>query len=188
MPRTVALIYGFGEGPWHGKQFTKRLTSADFTVVTDTAAADIVIAHSAGVFYVPELHRHQVVMLINPSYWPGKHTPIQMAQKIGLDIIYNGLRHPLYLLQKTAHNIFYICRDFPRTREIIRRSKNFELAKAVTHHKTIVVRNHADTWLTPNLQKLQTAFPTLRIHHVPGEHDDCWLHPDRYVDLLQSDI
>jgi len=188
MAHKIAFLYGFGEGTWHSKQFKKRLHSTEFDIIPDITTADIVIAHSAGSFYVPKLQGHQLLVLIGPTYWPGKNVIVQMIQKIAIDIRLNGFRHPLYLLQKTAWNMFYIVGSLRRSREIISLGKTFNLPSAIKHHRTIIIRNDADTWLTPDLEALQQRQPSLRIHHVPGDHDDCWLHPDIYIHLIQSDI
>lgn len=182
------MLYGFGEGPWHGKQFKKRLAGTDFEIVTDPNEADTVIAHSAGCFYTPQLREAQTIMLIGPTYWPGRNPNVQWLQKIWIDFRLNIFCHPLFLLRKTGWNIIYLVRDISRARQIIKLAKRFSITEVITHHKSIIVRNKHDTWLKPDLDELKKYNASLRIHHVAGEHDDCWLHPDIYVNLLQSDV
>ena len=65
-------------------------------------------------------------------------------------------------------------------------SFNFDLESDVMHPHTIVVRNSNDPWITPKLNKLARLNPHMRIVQLPGDHDDIWLNPKPYIDLLQS--
>jgi hypothetical protein len=187
MSKSVALIYGFAEGPLHGKKFTRALQTSGYEVVNNPAEADIVITHSAGCYYVPFLHNHQRILLINPTYWPGKSRRKRAIARIRFDLLHIlPTRQGPYFLHKTMWNLFYAVTDSARNRDIIHRSGRYLLQASLDHHRTAIVRNTADPWLTPDVEHLRKAHPKVQIFHVPGDHDDCWLHPERYISLLQS--
>jgi hypothetical protein len=183
--KTVAFIYGFTEGKWHGKRFRRVLREHGYTVEEDPAAADIVIAHSAGAFYVPLLNDAQRLVLINPPYWPERalHT---RARNMTLQLLRDVRpgNQPFYHTHKTAHNLTYLVRHARTNRAIIRRAYHFNLEDEIRHPNTILVRTDDDPWLTPELDGLKKFNRHLQIHRMPGGHDDCWLHPEAYLQFL----
>lgn len=188
MGKTVALMYGFTEGQWHGRLFRKELSRRGYKLVADPHQADIVIAHSGGCYYVPlDLHPDQLVVLIDPTYWPHKSLATR-ARTMTLRLI-RAIRpgnRPLYHLQKTTHNLGYLLRHGDKNQAMIRRAHKYNLEAEISHTRIILVRNHDDPWLTPDLKHLKKINPRLKLVELPGEHDDLWLHPDSYIDLIQS--
>ena len=111
---TICLLYGFGEGPWHGRQIQPALESAGFTVTTDVRAANIILAHSAGCFDVPQDVSAARVILVGPPFWPGKSPAIGFVQKGLREAVTSpGRRRVGFLLRKTAWNLRYILGDIP---------------------------------------------------------------------------
>jgi hypothetical protein len=187
--RIVSFIYGFTEGEWQGHRFRKALAVADYSITKDVRSADIIIAHSGGCYYVPlDLRDDQLVILINPTYWPGKPLA-RRAAAMSLQIV-KAIRcgnEPLFQLHKTFRNLGYLFWHSGKNYEIIRRAKKFELPVEAKHRNTIIIRNLHDPWLTPDLKNLKRLNPHLQILELSGEHDDCWVHPERYINLLQSE-
>lgn len=189
MPKTVHFLYGFGEGTWHSKKFRRVLIRHGFSVVDSLDQAGIVIVHSAGAFYVPKLRDDQWLMLINPPYWPGKSTSKRAREKVRYDLAHAILsKHLPYFLKKTFWNVAYGVGRLGHTRLIMRTAPTYHLRAELRHKRTILVRNNDDAWLTPDLDHLKKAIPRLKIHHLTGEHDDCWYNPQPYVNLLQSEL
>lgn len=186
--KTVAFIYGFTEGEWHGKRFRHLLREKGHEVVKDPLAADIIIAHSGGVFYVPKpLKNHQLLVIINPPYWPERPVT-ERARNMILHMmrsVYPG-NGPLFQLYKTTWNFRYLIHHTKTNREMIARISTYDLENEISHPNTILVRNAHDPWLTPQLDGLKDINPVLRIHHLSGGHDDCWLRPETYINLIES--
>jgi hypothetical protein len=185
---SVAILPGFSEGYWHTKRLRRALKRAGFSHSLSPSEADIVIAHSAGCYVVPPLRDEQLLVLINPTYWPGKSLGSRgstMTWQI-LQAVRPG-NQPFYQLHKTAHNILNLVRN-PRSHlALAAKASSFDLEQVVTHSKTIIIRNQSDPWLTPHLDHLTQINPGLSITTLPGGHDDCWQHPEPYVNLLQSE-
>jgi hypothetical protein len=186
--KSVALLYGFSEGPWHGKKFSGQLRKAGYTITQHPREADIVIAHSGGAYFVPDLdlRREQRLVCINPTYWPGrplwKRTLVMTGRFIGS--IRPGNR-PFYQLYKSLHNVSNLLLHFRTNCRIVARAKSFDLRTVITHPDTLLIRTYDDPWIQPNLEELVVLNPTLRIVEVVGEHDACWLNPTPYINLLQ---
>ena len=187
MAKTVAFIYGFTEGQWHGKRFRRLLRDHNYTITKEVTEADIVIAHSGGCFDVPKLKKQALLILINPPYWPERSLQVRshaMTKQL-IGAVRPG-NQPFYHTHKTARNLTYLVRHARTNRYMMSRAKTFNLASEAIHVNTILVRNSNDPWLTSSLDYLQSKNPNLRIVRMSGDHDDCWLHPERYINLLQS--
>jgi len=188
MAKTVAFIYGFTEGKWHGHRFRKALQDKAYEILYNPRIADVIIAHSAGCYHVPiDLRHDQQVLFINPTYWPGKPLLFRAFKMFGQLVIAVRLgNHPLYQLQKTAHNLWYLVWHADSNRDMVKRAKKFELPVEIKHRHTTLVRNQHDPWLTPDLDDLKKLNKNLRIVHMPGWHDHCWEFPEQYLHLIQS--
>jgi pimeloyl-ACP methyl ester carboxylesterase len=181
------IIFGFTEGSWHGKRMRRELHKRGVVITKRVSDADYVIAHSGGCFEVPPLKEHQILMLINPTYWPGKPLHVRGRQMTGqlIKAVRPG-NNPLFHLRKTAHNLTYLFTRAKRNKFIAKRAGTYDLETEIKHVNTILIRNQDDPWLTPELNYLQEINPHLRIVRMPGGHDDCWQHPARYMQILQE--
>ncbi|MDB5175209.1 MAG: hypothetical protein JWM81_67 [Candidatus Saccharibacteria bacterium] len=184
--KSVAILYGFTEGRRHGHRMRKALRKAGYRVVRHPDDADILIAHSAGCFFTKDYKKATFVMLINPPYWPGKTLRKRAVERFFVDLKH-GIRPTKiwFWAYKNCLNVYYGLSRFKRNWRLVIMALHFTLPKAVAHHKNVlVVRNHDDTWLSPELEAVKESQPAISIHHLSGEHDDCWRHPSRYIALL----
>lgn len=185
--KTATILVGFTEGQWHRNRLRTALEKRGYSYVDDTQKADIIFAHSGGCYDVPlDLRPEQLVILINPTYWPGRSI-------VGRGVVMTGqmLRsmlpgyHPLYHTWKTLHNVVYLFVHIGQNLSIVHHVKRYKLDEELRHKNTILVRNKNDPWLTPNFRDLQRTHKSLKVVELPGNHEDCWLHPDRYIDLIE---
>ncbi len=184
--QTVVIQYGIAAGQRQGVRLRKCLRQAGYEVIRDPAKADIILAHSAGCFELPLAPTTQKLLLINPSYWPGR-TPWQRGRKrIRSNLRYRKYNYPLaYWLQRNAWGWFYLLRDLKRSRWIFKHVYEYDLEQAIRNHRAILVRNDDDDWLTDDLDYLDEANPGLTIVRIPGDHDDLLFNPAPYVALLR---
>ncbi len=187
--QNVKIQYGIFSGERTGKRFRKALRKAGYRIVKDANQADIIIAHSAGCFWLPTAPTHQKLLLIDPPYWPGKPIRDRAAAfgKTHLQFLSYGYTIR-YWITRNLWGLYYAIRDFRRTSAIIKFAQIYDLDETIENHQVLLVRNEQDDFLTPYLQTLQSHHPTLRIVVVPGDHDDCMFNPQPYVDLLQSEL
>jgi hypothetical protein len=181
-PKTVAFIYGWSEGNWQSKKFRKLVAHRGYTTVKDPYKADIVIAHSSGCYLVPNnIHPKQIV-LIGIPYWPKKRAYSSVAHNItvGLKNHSRGTNF-FWWVNKLAHNFFYIFAHPAATYFALTKMKPKNLPE---HPKVILIRNMNDTFCHPNIQKLLPKTRSYKFAELPGDHEDCWLHPEPYIKLI----
>jgi hypothetical protein len=183
----IAVQFGIFTGKHTGKRLIKTLRSTGYNVVQDATKADIIIAHSAGCFWLPKAPTHQKLMLIDPPYWPGKTIGERAKSRSQSNMQFKsrGIITRDWLA-RNAWTFYYAFRHAKRTRQIFTLAKSFDLPVAITGHHVLLVRNNQDDWLTPDLDELQQANPNLIVKQLPGDHDDLLHNPEPYVDLLQS--
>jgi hypothetical protein len=68
----VFIAYGWPEGQWHGKQLRNDLIDCNYQITYSPEEADIIIAHSAGCYLLPNSLRAKLILLIGLPNWPNK--------------------------------------------------------------------------------------------------------------------
>jgi len=186
MSQKVKICYGVFSGERNGRRLRKALRSAGYAITKHTEEADIIIAHSAGCFWLPEAPSRQKLLLIDPVYWPGKTIKERIRHKARTNFRFRTYGYATrYWLAKNLWGVYYAVRDAARTTRIRQHAEQYDLEQIIRGHRALLVRNNDDAWLTPELGKLQKINPHLIIKHLPGEHDDWYFNPQPYVDLLQ---
>ncbi len=188
MTRKVTIQYGVFAGHHTGKKLRKALQAAGYHITDRTDDADIIIAHSAGCFWLPEPSAAQQVVLIDPPYWPGKSVRVRARSRYFRNLRFHSYGYPLrYWLIRNLWGAYYGVFDWKQTRRITRFAPSYNLAVIVRDYPNILlVRNEHDDWLAPDLSEVMRANPRLVVHRLPGDHDDINYHPERYVALLKA--
>lgn len=189
MNKTVFISPGVGEGPWHVQLLADCLLKHGFALTDQLTHADIVIAHSGGCYVVPKSERLAVtlakpkfVLWIDPPYWPGKPVLSSTVQVMWLEIITSIRNKTLkFCIVKTIWNIWYIIKEPLYGLRVIRARQRMSLLALFSSPNNVVVRNEDDAWCAPDIDKYINNSKLLRL---PGQHDDCWYHPDVYVQIL----
>lgn len=182
----VAIRYGVVCGPAHGKRFRAELQKAGYKYVKRLEEADIIVAHSAGCFWLPEAPTKQRLLMIDPPYWPGRSIGERAWRRLRTSVQFRKYGYSFfYWLEHYLWYFFYSVKDAPRTWRIIKTAPKYDLALKVKNQRAILVRNDDDDWLSPDLDSLRIINPHLIIKKLPGEHEDCWHNPKPYVKLLQ---
>ncbi len=168
-----------------GRQLVKALKQAGFTMVSDASQADVIIAHSGGCYLVPEHNRARLIVQIGLAYWPGHIWLLSTVRKVAREI--SAARHEHRLGEwgrKWLYHMLYAFNLGPA----LRMARNHAATKPWNSpQRQIIVRNRHDVYCSPEVYKLAFRGPRAFIS-LPGEHDDCWDHPERYVSLLQSEL
>jgi hypothetical protein len=180
---TVCIVYGFAEGPAMGRRLRLALEQAGFETVSNPARADIILAHSGGCFVLPEKHQAKLVILIGPPHWPGKSLLMAIAQKAWLDMrAHRQGRKLAGWLKKAGWNLVYGA-NIRRNMDMQRGRKQGSLWQT-NAARVVMVRNHQDTFCTPKVHSLPFKTPPIIVEMI-GQHDDCWIAPQKYVDIVQ---
>lgn len=183
MAHTVAVLYGFAEGSWHGRKLRKQLRQAGYQLTKDARNADIIIAHSGACYLVPKGAKAHTVMHVGYTYWPGR----SLIQSLSSALLYDRkthhfidwlsrcVIHDLYMLQ-VIHTIRMIPGWHSPTRKL----------DTLTNAEHIFVRGRYDPYCNPKALIKATAGDHRYISIPNAGHDDLWDNPRRYINLLQS--
>lgn len=186
---TVCIMYGIGEGRWHGKRLRKALTSAGFRLISKAEEADIIVSHSGGCFFLPRTPPDQMIVLINPPFWPGKPLIVSVFQKIWWDFKAFARRGKvLGWLFKTAWNTVHLVRYLGVSLTISLKARKRNFYTSLHQDYVVIIRNDQDAWCTPDIQKVLEPHRIFPVHTLPGQHDDCWADPGPYVEVIQSEL
>lgn len=184
MAKTACILYGFAEGPRHGKRMRAALRARGFRLIADPAAADVIIAHSGGYLMLPKLRPQQQLLLIDPAYKPGQ-TPRQCFRAhVWYDFVQVAM-HPkstAFWLWKTGWSWYYMATRFGYQRALYQRYKTVDFKAVITRPNTYITQSLDRSWFAIE-QYPKTA--RQHIHHVQTGHDDCWQHPETYLTYVQ---
>jgi len=182
MSQSVCILYGLNEGPYMGHRLVAALESEGFIITKDPVAADIIIGHSGGCLLVPPQNRAQLVVQIGIPYWPGRSWLLGTLKKVRREAA--EYRHENRLGEwavKWLHHILYAL-NLPAG---IRMAKNLSFDKPWNSTQPqVVIRNRFDEYCSPAITEASFKGPRSFIS-LQGGHDDCWVHPEPYVSLLQ---
>lgn len=166
------------EGPMHGRRMRRALVKRGYSMVPSSALADVIISHSGGYLLLPPLNSTQTLLAIDPSL---DRSRSQLSN--GLAHTWYDLRHVLpsskwyFWIEKSLLNWFYLASNFGRMTAIShaqRRNDNYDMLR---HSSTITTKSRDKSWRSSD-----PVFAGAK--HFKACHDDCWLHPEPYLDLL----
>ena len=184
-PLTFALSYGFVEGSAHGRKITKLLKQVGMKPAKSLHDADVIIAHSAGCWLMPDRARPKLILYI------GMPLPLTRPQKIWLNSNWLSISrllakgHFLRIIQGFALNTYYALRHPLRSLNIVRGAKTSE-PTIFPDAVSIFIANRFDPW--PKSAKLDDYIKheNWAFLSLPGGHDNIWQHPAYYVDIINN--
>lgn len=179
---TVAIVYGFAEGKWHGRKLRRELSNAGFRFTHDLQAADIVIAHSAGCYLLPPDMNARLIVHSGYTYWSGRKLLDSLLQNLRLEYQQHGFIkwfvrctiNDLYMLN-LSHTIRTV-RGWPNRVQFL---KNLQ----TTRHVFICSRH--DPYCQPR-QLMQHTRQEHTYISTAGNHNALWDDPANYTIVLLS--
>lgn len=185
---TLAIIYGFAEGPLVSKNFRRLLGQKGIDVISDPNEADIIVTHSGGVYYLPEDLHGKTVLIVAPTYW-------RFGESLfsgGLNKMHQEARaafkkhHLRRWFEKCFVNATYVFGDVPASVRMYQTAKLAGRDLPLCNARRVgVISHHNDAW-SGYIEKiaLDKYLPYCLISNT-GSHDDIWLHPKDYVAVIQ---
>jgi hypothetical protein len=189
--KTVTVIEGFAGGPLHTRQFRNALTQAGFKVIKNRQEADIIIAHSAGIYGIPQTSSAKLLILIGPTYWPGRRLIKRVIRHTQTSRRYHvsnfGWRY--YIWKKILEFYYFFRRHSYMWLGIIHNNRLEHLNRLIRQpgRKTLIIRNQDDPFSGPGLEQAIKG-SNLSFVELPGVHDDYVTNPKPYIDLLLKEI
>ena len=185
--KSVAIIYGWSEGPWQSKRFVAELSKSSLSVTKDLKSADIIFAHSAGCYLVPKDVPAQTIILVGLPYWPGRSSLSSVLKNLTVGLRQHHSEGDIkWWFSKLAHNLYYIITRPQANWYVLTRHKIENLPISNEGKKIILVRNQEDTFCHPDVQKLVQRVSEYKFIELPGAHDNCWVNPAKYINLIRS--
>jgi len=186
--KKVAILYGVLGGTLRSRRFRQELRLAGYSVVSKVSDADIVIAHSAGNFSLPQVMAGKKLLLIDPPYWPEKTVRERMRNRMRRHTqshqLYGYSRW--YVIKFNLVSWFYMLTNPLRQWRIYKYAHVFNLPDVLHDQQGILVRNEDDDWLTPEAHVILHENPNIKLVTMPNDHDHLWYNPRPYVELLKQ--
>ena len=186
--KNVAFLYGWSEGKWHTKEFAKQLKRNRFKISDNTETADVIIAHSLGCYLLPKEPKAKLIMLIGLPYWPGR--PVLKSMQMNLKHEASMKHSMIWWLRRSAWATFYVLKKMRTNYKTLkRRAKgDLRLPALSTASQPIMIRNQLDPFTHPKIQELLPATKKYKLIELPGGHEDWWINPKPYIDLLTKHL
>jgi hypothetical protein len=174
---SFAFCFGFIGGPLHARHFKRLMRLAGYEHEIDPKKADIIIAHSAGCWLIPNGCTPKIVMYIGMPLaltWPRQtfFKARQAVSKEGNKRLGIKLKNSYYALKLPRRNINII--RGARTRQPV------ILPKAVS----IFIANRNDPWPVDKRLNTYLEEKAWKFINLPGSHDDLWQHSSSYIDII----
>lgn len=187
--KTVAIIYGFGEGPKIGTKLIHALEDEGYRVIDDPSIADYVIVHSGGVFFLPETYRAKKFLFVGVTHtFEGKMRNFQW-KKLKRDFSYAKRNKLLYAWsKKTFWNAIYIVKHSKKNLRIWEIAESRKpLLPILKNTQVLIISYEHDPW-SGNITKADIeGLWNYELLTLDGVHDDLWYYPAYYVRLLKSE-
>ena len=188
MSRTARIVYGFAEGPRHGRRMRHALKTRGYTLVRHVKDADVILAHSGGYLMLPPLRPEQQLVLLDPSYRPAKTPLFCLVSHLVYDIrflLFSSLWG--YWSWKTWWNIWYIVWHPRRQLRMYRRYHTQDFSTITSHPQLTVLQSDDRSWFDDRHYRSRDGRSNITLHFVAADHDDCWRQPNVYLDLAVHD-
>lgn len=176
---TFAICYGFMEGRLHSRGLRKALIKHGYTESVPEQA-DIIIAHSAGCWLIPESASPKLVIyvgmplaMVRPrSKWVSVTFTSLFRGNIIKDL---GTR-----LKNTYHGLLDIRRNIR-----IMQNPQFGKPRVFPNAHAIFIANRYDAWPRGELAAKLLNEKAWTFMSLTGSHEDVWEHPTKYADIIR---
>jgi hypothetical protein len=184
----VAVKPGWAGGRWHTRDFEAALKQAGYNVSSEFDA-NVIIAHSVACYDLKLKSPATYFILIDPPYWPKKHIAIRFFEKTRQDI--TSLKRAYgwrYVAKKIFWGLFYVAARPQYTVLALKRSDDLTFLEALKGKNVRVVRNSQDSICSADIKVALAAYPDFNYYELPGQHDDYYINPKPYIDLLPTTL
>jgi hypothetical protein len=186
--KKVAILYGWAEGSWESREFRGKLEAEGFAFIKSPKEADILIGHSLGCYLVPRGLESKKIILIGLPYWPNRGFLSSAFHKLRGELEFHRRNKSLvWWINKILHNGWYIVSRPSATFYAETRRKPQYLPNE-KQNKVLLIRPSEDTFCHPRVMEILSTVKNYRYIELPGAHDDCWVNPQPYIDLLIKEL
>lgn len=185
---TVAIIHGFAEGPAISKKLRQQFEAAGYRIVPEAkaATADVIVAHSGGVYLLPGDLSGKAVVLSAPPIGRTHSIPRSLARKIKLDA--QAARRNRAMgkwLVKSTWNTWYIATRPRHIARMLGGTRRYPVLPPLdTARRVLIISHKGDSWSGNITKEVITQLDYGFVGHT-GIHDHLWDHPQEYLSVIQ---
>lgn len=181
---SYAFSYGFLGGALHSRDFRKLLHEKGYVPALSIMDADIIIAHSAGCWMVPESVSPKLLVLVGMPLAKDKlHKTLKAANKENIRAFKRN-RHLLKGAKVGLYSAYYGLVQPKRNKNIASDAKKNRPVAQYSSLHTVFIVNKNDPWPSAEqVQELPDVYNWAFIG-LAGAHDDIWEHPSHYVSII----
>lgn len=187
--KTVAVIEGWAGGPKLTRLLRRALTKSGFTIIKDAGRADIIFAHSTGCYMLPGNIQAQLILLIDPPYWPDQSIVGRWVRMNKAELKFlrkqQGTRQ---FLKDKLWEIYYIFAKPRFSWSIAKNRSHLDFLDRLSDKPIILIRNKDDEFCSPEVKAALKSYMNVKYVEIPGYHANYYLEPQPYVDLLLKNI
>lgn len=183
MKKSVAILYRLAEGARVSKRLTELLRRHNFIITTDVQNADIIIAHSDGVYFVPKKSKVKKVLLVGASLGFKRGIFQIQSRKVKLDFKYAvKTKQKAYWGSKSVWNAFYLLTQIPYALAMKKHAFEYKtLLPEIESAEVFVITYKNDPWSGDTNADEKQRFPYYKYIMINGVHDDLWFNPEKYL-------
>jgi|GEM_PF-2183053 len=183
------LAAGWAENRWKTHQLLDGLEEAGGIAVNDIHSAAVIIAHSAGGHVIPSIIKAKLIVLIAPSFVVDQPYMISVLEEYVMDTIYYFRRFLIYpWLLKNIYYLFFGIFHPVRTFQIYKKVRQPLAIDELKNYRVLLIRNKNDFFCSPKISQLTQKYKNINFVELPGRHDNCWIDPQPYVDLILKEL
>src|SRR5580700_9392235 len=149
---SYAFSYGFLAGPLHSRHFRKLLHENGYVPASRLVDADIIIAHSAGCWLVPQSVSPQLLFLVGMNLNEDKPHKTLIAANVEKTRVLKRNNHLLKAITVgLLYSAYYGLTQPRRNKNIARDAKRAHTVATYSNTNTIFIANKNDPW--PDMEK-----------------------------------
>lgn len=176
----VGIGYGFLEGPLHARLFRKQLTKHGLRYSGNHAECDILLAHSAGCWYLSQELSPKLTVYVGMPL-AKQRTRRTLWQSNLQDVIHLSWRH---LAVVGVKNIYYALLHPRRNWRIMQQADAAE-PTMFSSSQHIFIANQHDPWPRGNALEHYLEHHDWAFISLPGSHNNLWEDPEQYIAILE---
>lgn len=173
------LSYGFNEGDLLARKMISALREKGYEMTSSPTEADLIITHSGGHLLLENIKETTRILAIDPAVPSGRSPVYNFFAHLAYDIRYVlfGGQAKFYC-QKTLLNLCYAVINMRHNLRIARAYRQNKNINLLLRDSTVITKSADPSWQHHNV------FAHKQTYTFNASHDDCWLHPERYLNLL----
>ncbi len=181
------IYYSFLGGKLVSRRYKKLAPKYSFELAQEAAKTDVILAHSAGCWHIPENLKPSVLVLVGmPLHYENMKTAFRTATRNNGHLFIQH-RHMLLGLKifslSTLYGLFQPRRNY-QIMQLVKTVKPFPAFAGA--ERVIFVADKDDPYPhAPELTEIIQNNSNICFISMPGSHQDIWEYPERYLDLLK---